>query len=105
MSTARHRRRRGRHAMNAPRPRSGQPEHAAYEQPLRDSVRTQRHCSVPARCGESAQLGANKAVAAGLPQLRDDLWRYADLRSWLPPRSVRRAGGARICSLPLARRC
>lgn len=54
---------------------------AAYEQRLRDAVMDSAsllHAKVLPVSIRSAAL--NRALAAGLPQLRDDLWRYADLR-------------------------
>ncbi|MFO7324694.1 MAG: SufD family Fe-S cluster assembly protein [Pseudomonadota bacterium] len=70
-------------AATAPRPAPppGSMSNAAYEQRLRDAVMdaapvlNSRLLPVSVR---SAAL--NRALAAGLPQLRDDLWRYADLR-------------------------
>jgi Fe-S cluster assembly protein SufD len=54
---------------------------AAYEQRLRDAVMDAApllHAKLLPVSVRSAAL--NKALAAGLPQLRDDLWRYADLK-------------------------
>ena len=66
-----------------PRPATppGSMSNAAYEQRLRDAVMDSAsllHAKVLPVSIRSAAL--NRALAAGLPQLRDDLWRYADLR-------------------------
>jgi Fe-S cluster assembly protein SufD len=54
---------------------------AAYEQRLRDAVMDAAPLLNAKLLPVSVRSGAlNKALAAGLPQLRDDLWRYADLR-------------------------
>jgi Fe-S cluster assembly protein SufD len=69
--------------MSAPRPPPvpGSLSNAAYEQRLRDAVMDSA-ALLNAKILPVATRGAalNKALAAGLPQLRDDLWRYADLR-------------------------
>jgi len=62
-------------------PIPGSLSNAAYEQRLRDAVMdsaTLLNAKVLPVSIRSAAL--NKALAAGLPQLRDDLWRYADLK-------------------------
>ncbi len=62
-------------------PIPGSLSNAAYEQRLRDAVMdsaTLLNARVLPVNIRSAAL--NKALAAGLPQLRDDLWRYADLK-------------------------
>ncbi|HTQ35550.1 MAG TPA: SufD family Fe-S cluster assembly protein [Steroidobacteraceae bacterium] len=68
--------------MNAvAKPVPGSMSNAAYEQRLRDAVMD----AAPLLNARLLPVGVrsaalNKALAAGLPQLRDDLWRYADLR-------------------------
>jgi Fe-S cluster assembly protein SufD len=66
----------------APRPPvPGSLSNAAYEQRLRDAIMDSApllNAKILPVSVRSAAL--NKALAAGLPQLRDDLWRYADLR-------------------------
>src|SRR6187551_338030 len=70
--------------MNAvvrPPPVPGSLSQAAFEQRLRDAVMDAApllNAKVLPVSIRSAAL--NKALAAGLPQLRDDLWRYADLK-------------------------
>lgn len=62
-------------------PVPGSMSNAAYEQRLRDAVMDAApllNAKVLPVSVRSAAL--NKALAAGLPQLRDDLWRYADLK-------------------------
>src|SRR5690606_1294745 len=66
-----------------PRPAAppGSMSNAAYEQRLRDAVMD----AAPLLNARLLPVGIrsaalNRALAAGLPQLRDDLWRYADLR-------------------------
>ncbi len=63
------------------RPVPGSMSNAAYEQRLRDAVMDAAPLLnaklLPVNVRSSA---LNKALAAGLPQLRDDLWRYADLK-------------------------
>ena len=62
-------------------PVPGSMSNAAYEQRLRDAVMdaaTLLNSKLLPVSVRSAAL--NRALAAGLPQLRDDLWRYADLR-------------------------
>jgi Fe-S cluster assembly protein SufD len=54
---------------------------AAYEQRLRDAVMDAASLLNAKLLPVSVRSAAlNKALAAGLPQLRDDLWRYADLK-------------------------
>jgi Fe-S cluster assembly protein SufD len=54
---------------------------AAYEQRLRDAVMDAAPLLNARLLPVSVRSAAlNKALAAGLPQLRDDLWRYADLK-------------------------
>jgi Fe-S cluster assembly protein SufD len=54
---------------------------AAYEQRLRDAVMDAAPLLNARLLPVSIRSAAlNRALAAGLPQLRDDLWRYADLR-------------------------
>ncbi len=65
----------------AARPVPGSMSNAAYEQRLRDAVMdsaTLLNAKLLPVSIRSAAL--NKALAAGLPPPRDDLWRYADLR-------------------------
>ena len=68
--------------MSAARPPvPGSLSNAAYEQRLRDAIMDSApllNAKVLPVNVRSAAL--NKALAAGLPQLREDLWRYADLR-------------------------
>jgi Fe-S cluster assembly protein SufD len=62
-------------------PVPGSLSNAAYEQRLRDAIMDSApllNAKVLPISIRSAAL--NKALAAGLPQLRDDLWRYADLK-------------------------
>jgi Fe-S cluster assembly protein SufD len=68
--------------MNAPRaPVPGSLSNAAYEQRLRDAVMDSAPLLNAKTLPVSIRSAAlNKALAAGLPQLRDDLWRYADLK-------------------------
>jgi Fe-S cluster assembly protein SufD len=68
--------------MNAAvRPVPGSMSNAAYEQRLRDAVMDAAPLLNARLLPVSVRSGAlNKALAAGLPQLRDDLWRYADLK-------------------------
>jgi Fe-S cluster assembly protein SufD len=62
-------------------PVPGSMSNAAYEQRLRDAVMDAAALLNARLLPVSVRSGAlNKALAAGLPQLRDDLWRYADLR-------------------------
>lgn len=65
----------------AARPVPGSMSNAAYEQRLRDAVMD----AAPLLNGKLLPVSVrsaalNKALAAGLPQLREDLWRYADLK-------------------------
>jgi Fe-S cluster assembly protein SufD len=54
---------------------------AAYEQRLRDAVMDSASLLNAKLLPVSVRSAAlNKALAAGLPQLRDDLWRYADIK-------------------------
>jgi Fe-S cluster assembly protein SufD len=54
---------------------------AAYEQRLRDAVMDAAPLLNAKLLPVGIRSGAlNKALAAGLPPLRDDLWRYADLK-------------------------
>jgi Fe-S cluster assembly protein SufD len=66
----------------APRPPvPGSMSNAAYEQRLRDAVMDAAPLLNAKLLPVSVRSAAlNKALAAGLPQLRDDLWRYADLK-------------------------
>jgi len=68
--------------MNAmAKPVPGSMSNAAYEQRLRDAVMDAAPLLNARLLPVSVRSAAlNKALAAGLPQLRDDLWRYADLR-------------------------
>ncbi|MEJ0100503.1 MAG: SufD family Fe-S cluster assembly protein [Pseudomonadota bacterium] len=68
--------------MNAvARPVPGSMSNAAYEQRLRDAVMDAAPLLNAKLLPINVRSGAlNKALAAGLPQLRDDLWRYADLK-------------------------
>lgn len=62
-------------------PVPGSMSNAAYEQRLRDAVMDAAPLLNAKLLPVSVRSGAlNKALAAGLPQVRDDLWRYADLR-------------------------
>ena len=62
-------------------PVPGSMSNAAYEQRLRDAVMDAAALLNAKLLPVSVRSAAlNKALAAGLPQLRDDLWRYADLR-------------------------
>ncbi len=68
-------------AMPRPAAPPGSMSNAAYEQRLRDAVMdsaTLLNAKLLPVSVRSAAL--NHALAAGLPQIRDDLWRYADLR-------------------------
>jgi Fe-S cluster assembly protein SufD len=65
----------------AARPVPGSMSNAAYEQRLRDAVMDAASLLNARLLPVSVRSGAlNKALAAGLPQLRNDLWRYADLK-------------------------
>ncbi len=68
--------------MNAiAKPVPGSMSNAAYEQRLRDAVMDAAPLLNAKLLPVGVRSGAlNKALAAGLPQLRDDLWRYADLK-------------------------
>lgn len=62
-------------------PVPGSMSNAAYEQRLRDAVMDAAPLLNARLLPVSVRSSAlNKALAAGLPQLRDDLWRYADLK-------------------------
>lgn len=62
-------------------PVPGSMSNAAYEQRLRDAVMDAAPLLNAKLLPVSIRSAAlNRALAAGLPQLRDDLWRYADLR-------------------------
>lgn len=68
-------------AVPRPAPVPGSMSNAAYEQRLRDAVMD----AAPLLNGKLLPVSVrsaalNRALAAGLPQIRDDLWRYADLR-------------------------
>jgi Fe-S cluster assembly protein SufD len=64
-----------------PAPPPGSMSNAAYEQRLRDTVMDAAPVLNSKLLPVSVRSAAlNRALAAGLPQLRDDLWRYADLR-------------------------
>jgi Fe-S cluster assembly protein SufD len=68
---------------------------AAYEQRLRDAVMDAAPLLNAKLLPVSVRSGAlNKALAAGLPQLRDDLWRYADLKFLASAALAPVAGGA-----------
>lgn len=71
-------------AATAPRPIAPPPgsmSNAAYEQRLRDAVMDAAPLLNAKLLPVSIRSAAlNRALAAGLPQLRDDPWRYADLR-------------------------
>jgi Fe-S cluster assembly protein SufD len=59
----------------------GSLSNAAFEQRLRDAIMDAAPLLNARLLPISVRSTAlNKALAAGLPQLRDDLWRYADLR-------------------------
>src|SRR4051812_47166250 len=61
-------------------PVPGSLSQAAFEQRLRDAVMDAAPL-LNARLPVSIRSAAlNRALAAGLPQIRDDLWRYADLK-------------------------
>jgi Fe-S cluster assembly protein SufD len=65
----------------AARPVPGSMSNAAYEQRLRDAVMDAAPLLNARLLPVSVRSSAlNKALAAGLPPLRDDLWRYADLK-------------------------
>jgi Fe-S cluster assembly protein SufD len=67
--------------VSAARPVPGSLSNAAYEQRLRDAVMDSAPLLNTRTLPVSIRSAAlNKALAAGLPQLRDDLWRYADLK-------------------------
>jgi Fe-S cluster assembly protein SufD len=69
------------HGDSLTRPVPGSMSNAAYEQRLRDAVMDAAPLLNARLLPVSIRSGAlNKALAAGLPQSRDDLWRYADLR-------------------------
>lgn len=65
----------------AARPVPGSMSNAAYEQRLRDAVMDAASLLNAKLLPVSVRSAAlNKALAAGLPQLRNDVWRYADLK-------------------------
>jgi Fe-S cluster assembly protein SufD len=69
--------------MNAvrPPPVPGSLSQAAFEQRLRDAVMDAAPMLNARLLPVSVRSSAlNRALAAGLPQVRDDLWRYADLK-------------------------
>jgi Fe-S cluster assembly protein SufD len=67
--------------MSAARPVPGSMSNAAYEQRLRDAVMDAAPLLNARLLPVNVRSGAlNKALAAGLPQLRNDLWKYADLK-------------------------
>ena len=70
--------------MNAavrPPPVPGSLSQAAFEQRLRDAVMDAAPLLNARLLPVSVRSAAlNRALAAGLPQLRDDLWRYSDLK-------------------------
>src|SRR6187399_445829 len=70
--------------MNAvvrPPPVPGSLSQAAFEQRLRDAVMDAAPLLNAKLLPVSVRSAAlNRALAAGLPQVRDDLWRYADLK-------------------------
>lgn len=69
--------------MNAvrPPPVPGSLSQAAFEQRLRDAVMDAAPMLNAKLLPVSIRSSAlNRALAAGLPQIRDDLWRYADLK-------------------------
>jgi Fe-S cluster assembly protein SufD len=62
-------------------PVPGSMSNAAYEQRLRDAVMDAASLLNAKLLPVSIRSSAlNKALAAGLPPLRDDLWRYADIK-------------------------
>ena len=93
-----------------PRPPAppGSMSNAAYEQRLRDAVMDSAALLNARLLPVSVRSAAlNRALAAGLPQLRDDLWRYADLRylgsaalAPLPPDSPESLAAALQALLP-----
>jgi Fe-S cluster assembly protein SufD len=69
--------------VNAPAraPVPGSLSQAAFEQRLRDAVMDAAPLLNPKLLPVNVRSAAlNRALAAGLPQLREDLWRYADLK-------------------------
>ncbi len=64
-----------------PPPVPGSLSQAAFEQRLRDAVMDAAPMLNAKLLPVSVRSSAlNRALAAGLPQIRDDLWRYADLK-------------------------
>jgi Fe-S cluster assembly protein SufD len=64
-----------------PAPVPGSLSQAAFEQRLRDAVMDAAPMLNARLLPVSVRSSAlNRALAAGLPQIRDDLWRYADLK-------------------------
>ncbi|HMA12509.1 MAG TPA: SufD family Fe-S cluster assembly protein [Steroidobacteraceae bacterium] len=97
--------------MNAvrPPPVPGSLSQAAFEQRLRDAVMDAAPMLNPKLLPVSVRSSAlNRALAAGLPQIRDDLWRYADLKflgsaPWAPlpaAQDASRWSGAASAFLP-----
>jgi Fe-S cluster assembly protein SufD len=86
--------------MNAvrPPPVPGSLSQAAFEQRLRDAVMDAAPMLNAKLLPVSIRSAAlNRALAAGLPQIRDDLWRYADLKflgsaPWAPLPAAQDAG-------------
>jgi Fe-S cluster assembly protein SufD len=77
-----------------PPPVPGSLSQAAFEQRLRDAVMDAAPMLNAKLLPVSVRSSAlNRALAAGLPQVRDDLWRYADLKY---------LGGAPWAPLPAA---
>lgn len=95
--------------MNAvrPPPVPGSLSQAAFEQRLRDAVMDAAPMLNARLLPVSVRSAAlNRALAAGLPQIRDDLWRYADLKflgsaPWAPLPAAQDVGrwvdAARAC--------
>ena len=80
-------------AVRAPVP--GSLSQAAFEQRLRDAIMDAASLLNSRLLPVSVRSAAlNRALAAGLPQVRDDLWRYADLKflgsaPWAPLTSIK----------------
>lgn len=92
-----------------PPPVPGSLSQAAFEQRLRDAVMDAAPMLNPKLLPVSVRSAAlNRALAAGLPQIRDDLWRYADLKflgsaPWAPlpaAQDASRWSGAAAAFLP-----
>jgi Fe-S cluster assembly protein SufD len=81
-----------------PPPVPGSLSQAAFEQRLRDAVMDAAPMLNSKLLPVSVRSSAlNRALAAGLPQIRDDLWRYADLKflgsaPWAPLPAAQDAG-------------